>query len=157
MRVGGLNEVSESARSAIGLHQHDSYSAAGRTGEVIAGYLNTSMWPFPADPGWRYSGGDDELRLSTQDQAVETLRTCLRRGLAYDAELMSAQRASQLSTMFIGLLSPGAMWWTNVVHQWRHGSTALTTRNPLTDLTFDTGIIGLEHHSLAIAWFAEED
>lgn len=130
---------------------------AGTDGEVIAAYLRTFMWPFPADPGWTFSGRDGELRLLTQDEALTTLSNCLQRGLAYDAELMSAQRASQLAAMFIGLLSPGAAWWTNVLSEWRSGSTALSTLNPLTDLTYDTGVIGLDQDSFAIAWFAEED
>ncbi len=54
------------------------------------------------------------------------------------------------------MLSPGAAWWTNVLSEWRSGSTALSTRNPLTDLTYDTGVIGLDQ-DLAIAWFAEDD
>lgn len=130
---------------------------AGNDGEVIGAYLHTSMWPFPADAGWQFSGRAGELRLLTQDQALTTLRTCLQRGLAYDAELMSVQRARELAAMFIGLLSPGARWWTNVLSEWCSGSTALSTRNPLTDLTYDTGVIGLDQDSLAIAWFAEED
>lgn len=129
----------------------------GREGEVIAKYLSSSHWPFSPADGWQFSGATGDLRAVGRDEATMRLSDCLRRDLAYGADILDDQTASRLSTMFVALLSSDASWWTNLITESTDGRTRAASYFPLTDVTFDSGVIGLDSTSLAIAWVADED
>lgn len=127
----------------------------GPDGEVIAKYLSSPMWPFSPADYWQFTGAPGQLRAISQAQATARLRNCLHRGMAYNVEVMNQETATRLATIFVGLLSADASWWTNTSHERDDGR--LAAFSPLTDATFDSGVIGVARDSLAIAWFADED
>lgn len=129
--------------------------------EVLTQFLTSSIWPFPRFEDKPLSAS--RLRPISQDQATLRLGRCLHRGLAYYAECMDEETASRLASMFVGLLSPAARWWTNGFIQADREFLESAGRprdgswNPLTAALFDSGVIGLDSTSLPIAWVADED
>lgn len=73
--------------------------------------------------------------------------------------------ASRRQLLFvIGLLcqAPAALWWTNGFIEadrdfLESGGRPPGFWNPLTDAFFDSGVIGIDPTSLAIAWVTDED
>lgn len=133
---------------------------AGSNDEVVTRFLHSAIWPFPTFEGKPLSAG--KLHPVSRDRAMVRLRRCLHRGLAYDGECMDEESASQLASMFVGLISPLAAWWTNGFLEadrefLESGGRPPGSWSSMTSATFDSGVIGADSTSLAIAWVADED
>ena len=74
--------------------------------------------------------------------------------LAYDIELMPDAKALEFAARFVGLLPTDRRWFSNRAE---HSPTGLDEWNPLTNYTFDTGVIAAAGDHAWIAWFTEED
>lgn len=90
------------------------------------------------------------------------LRRILHRDLAYNAVIMSIELAGELSAHFLDLFTTGARYFTNgtfyepddqVAADVVHGASW----HPITDATFDTGVICLDEKRIGIVWVQDED
>jgi hypothetical protein len=68
----------------------------------------------------------------------------LHRDMAYDAEIMPMDRAGQLADRFFSQFGDGSRYFTN---NWC----------PVTDATFDEGILVLGQHRSGCLWVEDED
>jgi hypothetical protein len=78
----------------------------------------------------------------------------LHRDLAYNSEVMPESRATELADRFLGQFSVGARFFTNgtFYERQRH-----TTWNPVTEATFDTGVLILGPKCSGCLWVEDED
>lgn len=108
------------------------------------------------DAGHPIDGGLGHLDEITAAAAGQVLRRVLNHDLAYDAEIMPEDLASDHARRVIDTLPEAARWWTN-------GDLGLRDRRspagwtPLSDATFDTGVIGVSDTHILVAWFMDED
>jgi hypothetical protein len=114
---------------------------------------------FTGGHGFRRIG--DKWREVTRDFAERTLVWLLSRDLAYRAPLMSPSLATELATEFLAWFRDDATFFTNYLVN--RDETAVMnglspcTGTPITDATFDAGILVVDSALLGILWFADED
>ena len=93
-------------------------------------------------------------RVVSADEAVHALRRALHRDLAYDAPIMPEEVAHGLASRIVRFFGPGAIFYTN--HSQAEGQST-GSWDPLTDATFDTGIIAVGAMCVGVVWFMDED
>jgi len=91
-------------------------------------------------------------RLATEDAQRAATRV-LHRDLAYQAPVMAIEVAESLARRFVECCGEAAVFFTN-------GALALTGTgawSPITDATFDSGIVGLSASRVGLLWVEDED
>jgi hypothetical protein len=97
--------------------------------------------------------------IGTREHAVKILTRLIHQGMAYDSEIIPEKEAAQLAEIFISHFGNEARyysnspWKLNVLSQ----KNELSSWDPLTEATFDSGIIIVGKSSIGIAWFEDED
>jgi len=89
----------------------------------------------------------------SREQAESLLAYVLTHDLAYRAETMSADRATELASAFVDLAGPEAEFLTN-------GSTPdapAASWAPISEATFDTGVVAVAASHVAMLWVEDED
>ncbi len=91
--------------------------------------------------------------------ADTTLTWLLTHDLAYSAPLMSENVARELAEQFLGWFRPDASFFANLVVD---DEDVIRSPNeyvsmPLTNATFDAGIVGVDSKHIGIFWFSDED
>lgn len=86
----------------------------------------------------------------------------LHRDLAYSTQIMPTDRAKDLAQRFIALFGEPAQFCTNANFlkespEGYPGSIRLSSWNPATDATFDTGIIVIGKELAGCLWVEDED
>ncbi len=97
-------------------------------------------------------------RLIELDTAHRVLVSLLERDLAYGATIMSAQAAAALAGQFLALTAPPRAFFTNGT--WAGSSTPAAADgswDPITESTFDAGIIAVDDDVSVMLWVQEED
>ncbi len=94
------------------------------------------------------------------DTAHRILVSLLERDLAYGATIMSAQAAGTLAGQFLALTAPPRAFFTNGT--WAGSSTPAAAAaegswDPITESTFDAGIIAVDDDVSVMLWVQEED
>lgn len=97
----------------------------------------------PLGKAWR------EVSLKT---AREILRRVLCYDMAYNGKQMSNYRADTLIKRFLSLTDVPRRYFTNGMFEPDYGGW-----KPLTDATFDTGILCVSEKRLALLWVEDED
>jgi hypothetical protein len=89
-------------------------------------------------------------------------RRILHQDLAYNAELIPLARAEELASRFLDQFGPDARYLTN--GSWHLPPVALADRvvqgpswDPVTDATFDTGVLVLGSRCSGCLWVEDED
>jgi len=85
--------------------------------------------------------------------ALEVATRVLHADLAYNIPLMTIELAEGLARRFLACCGEGAVFVTN-------GSLAQTPKgawSPLTDATFDAGIVGISSRRVGLLWVEDED
>jgi hypothetical protein len=92
-------------------------------------------------------------RVLSADEAVHALRRALHRDLAYDAPIMPEELAHGLASRIVRFFGPGAIFYTN-----RSLAEGQSTGSwePVTDATFDTGVIAVGIRCVGVVWFMDE-
>ncbi len=90
----------------------------------------------------------------SKENAKAVLVSTLAHDMAYNCSLMPLADAAALAEEFIASFREDARYFTN-----RDPDTPPSYRswNPVTDFTFDTGILVLSHGVVGCAWFMDED
>jgi hypothetical protein len=105
---------------------------------------------------------DDWLEIN-QREADNLLISILSRDLAYNAPAGDEQSATVLARRFLHRFDPDARYFTNgtiaLPHQQRRPAThvIISGYSPLTEATFDTGVVALDTHQIGIIWVWDED
>lgn len=104
------------------------------------------------------------LKVDTHELARDILTELLHHNLAYGVEITSLKKARSLAFAFVSLFSSQAVYFSNST--WNKNEYSETSKNfelgqtawtPLTEATFDSGIIICDTDQVGIAWFADED
>lgn len=88
----------------------------------------------------------------------------LHKDMAYEVELMPVDKASLFTDKFFSLFSKQALYFSNSSWNENEYSGAdkdfefgLSSWAPLTELTFDSGIIICDNSKIDIIWFSDAD
>jgi len=100
-----------------------------------------------------------EWREVLPHEAARILRNVLHRDLAYTAEIMPVEVAEQFAARFHAIFSTTTRYFTNGT--WGAGRSVYAEQpaswSPLTEATFDAGIVAVGKGFLALAWVEDED
>lgn len=95
---------------------------------------------------------------ATRDEAVRVIAGCLARDLAYDEEIMPEEDARELAVAFVATFDGNARFLTNsrrfLVDSKSYSSDGWT---PISQATFDTGVIVEAEGVVGIVWVEDED
>jgi hypothetical protein len=89
-----------------------------------------------------------------REDAELVLTRLLNKGQAYDVAIMEESRARELATMFLSLFAANATFYTNGPVS---RGKAPAGWHPITDATFDRGIVCVDSVRVGIAWMQDED
>jgi hypothetical protein len=98
------------------------------------------------------------LRVS-ETLALQIARSILHKDIAYHTEIMPLPRADELARKFLASFrGPPVDYFSNgsFTHH-DDGSVTLSSWSPLTEATFDTGIIVLDAGHVGCLWVEDED
>ncbi len=104
-------------------------------------------------PRWR------RIDLAAARRIIERI---LERDLAYDTAVMPADDAASLAEQWLGLTSESRAFFTNGT--WSEGpvqtaprATAGPSWDPITDSTFDAGVVAVDQERAVMLWVQDED
>ena len=98
------------------------------------------------------------IHLVSRFEAFQILVSVLESDLAYNAQLMPRHTAEELASQFLALFPEPAVFATN--GQFLPSpdlAIRLSTWNPLTPATFDTGVICASPSTTGLLWVQDED
>ncbi len=118
----------------------------------VAAFIRSLGFRWPEN-GWR------EVDLA---QARRILKHVLRRDLAYGSERIPEAEAERLVTAFLGAVGNDLSGYTNGTwglppEQLSGGVTTSASWSPITDSTFDGGVVCVGSERLGIIWVQDED
>ena len=99
----------------------------------------------------------------TRKIASQILTHLLNEDMAYSAEIMEMSEAKEFSNQFFSFFEKDALcysnsdWNKNKYSKDKKFEFGLGSSNPLTDSTFDSGVIICDSKKIGIAWFQDED
>jgi hypothetical protein len=102
--------------------------------------------------------------IENRELAESILVSLLHKDMAYSVEMMTLEKARILTRKFFSLFSSHALYFSNST--WNENEYAvpakafelgLSSWAPLTELTFDSGIIICDNNRIGIAWFSDDD
>ena len=104
---------------------------------------------------WWEFNGEGELVEIDEDSAVDALTWLVGNTLAYDSELMTFERAAELTAKYVALMPIPRRWFANSDDFTLRGSHY--SFDPATDFVFDIGFVAVAEGRAWIAWFTDED
>ncbi len=105
---------------------------------------------------WLFTATADLDEIDEQ-WAVELLTWLFGHTLAYDVKLMPDAQAADFASRFLELLPARRRWFTNGSDRWTGWEPRPNPFDPLTDYTFDTGLVVVADRRAWVAWFTDED
>lgn len=110
-------------------------------------------------PGFALLDRKQALVRVSDSLALQIARTILHKDMAYDSEIIPLSRADDLARRFLALfINPPTEYFSNGSFTQRDdGAVALSEWSPLTQSTFDTGIIVVESELVGCLWVEDED
>lgn len=95
--------------------------------------------------------------INDRASAVAILTQLLHKDMAYGSEIMPIEDARNLASNFISLFDPESKYYSNSTWNKNEYGKNISGWNPLTEATFDSGIIVVDKNKIGIAWFEDED
>ncbi|MBW4612110.1 MAG: hypothetical protein KME21_02295 [Desmonostoc vinosum HA7617-LM4] len=117
--------------------------------ENVTNILNlfvTQLGYFDIDNKW--------LKIN-QEEAKKISLLVMTKDLAYRGEIMDIEAAEQISTQIFNLFAKDCQFFTNAIFVDNY--SAISSWNPVTPATFDTGIIILSNTKIGMLWVEDED
>jgi hypothetical protein len=90
----------------------------------------------------------------TGSDAVALVASILHKDMAYSYPMMAEERARELAEQFLKQFGAEAKLYSNGWTGWETGSTSW---NPVTDATFDTGVLIIGNDRSGCIWVEDED
>ncbi|MEP7096386.1 MAG: hypothetical protein ABI748_01880, partial [Dokdonella sp.] len=105
--------------------------------------------------------GDGWLEISAYDARI-VAAAVLQRDLAHDAEIMSRAEATELAEAFLDLAPEPHVYFTNgswadLFDEENKSSSDSVSFDPISNATFDAGVICVGDGVTAILWVEDED
>jgi hypothetical protein len=143
-----IQQLAEEIRERRGVGnvhvEHRRWASDGATPDAVANALVEALALEPSDR-WTELEPDGALKVATR---------VLHQDLAYRSTVMSLEEANALARRFIASCGDGATFFTN-------GTVAMEADggawNPITQATFDSGVIGVSRRRVAMLWVEDED
>ena len=141
-----VNEIKN--KRTAGVTRCGYLAQAGPLSEVV------NFFSLSADPA--------NYRQVAKAEAIEILTRILHKDMAYDSEIMPRQIAAELSASFLqDFADDSTVFFTNIDYS-REGEISQDTRigpswNPVTNATFDAGVIAISETRSACLWVEDED
>ena len=104
---------------------------------------------------WWDFNGEGKLDEIDEDSAIDALTWLVGNTLAYDSDLMTFERASELTANYVALMPTGRRWFANTDDF--SGRDSNYSFDSATDFTFDIGYVTVADGRAWIAWFTDED
>jgi hypothetical protein len=132
------------------------------TGVVRCGYLEKSAVLMEVAQTFSLNDDNSHYRTITKIEAEEILARLLHEDLAYNSEIMSWETARNLTKEFLREFEEAqSRFYTNINFATdRQGRPDLWVGpqwNPVTDATFDAGVIAIAPERAACLWVEDED
>ena len=147
-----LHREISTARSAGVVHVLVRHAVRPPSADLIT-WLDSVL----SDVGFRPLSG--AWREVSRPDAVSVVQNILHRDLAYRAEIMPAWLAAELANRFCELFPESTRYFTNGT--WETGPSGqpdqARTWSPLTEATFDAGVIAVTDGFVGVAWAEDED
>jgi hypothetical protein len=108
--------------------------------------------------GFRTLG--DEWHELRRAEARLVIREILWHDLAYGSRIMEGAAAAGFADEFLAFFEPDARFFTSAAfheHQIFVDLYGIATSYPLTEATFDTGVVAVDRRSVGIVWAEDED
>jgi hypothetical protein len=99
----------------------------------------------------------NEWEKVDETTAKKILEYILSYDMAYDAELGTKAKASLICSYFLNEFQSDAIFFTNGYFDEDAGFFKLSAWTPLTDSTFDTGILAIDKNKIGILWAEDND
>jgi hypothetical protein len=132
---------------------------SGRIRVCFASYWGDALPDVLARFGLNCTGSPDSaLREIGTAEARAIVASLLHRDMAYKAEIMSMEEAESLADRFMQRFPSGKTRFLTNLEQLKDRSLAFDTGcNPLTNATFDAGVIGISERIAGCFWAEDED
>lgn len=139
----GTAIVQDRKYGIVTFHVEDRPNVTGSATEMLDEFVETLG----------FGGLAEDWEEIDRQMAQTILQIVLYRDLAYNVEIMTAQRACQLAERFLALFTEQARHFTNAVFE----SGRLSMWSGITEATFDTGVICFDNKLVGILWVQDED
>ncbi|MFH0347399.1 hypothetical protein ACHADS_12720 [Bacillus vallismortis] len=104
-----------------------------------------------------YHGLDDQWN-AVDEQTARHLMTYIRsKDLAYEISLSSEPIAFELSDYFFHYFSDDPVYVTNADVDVQSGDVRLSSWSPITQATFDAGVVVVDKKKIGMIWVEDED
>ena len=147
----------------LSMHVIEEIKAKRTAGKLHCGYLpHSTELPLVASK-FLLSTDLENYRRVAKSEAEQILIRILHKDMAYDCEIMSEKSAAALSTAFLHNFEDStASFFTNINHseeEKKSGPLTWEVRDwrPVTNATFDAGIIAISDSEAACLWIEDED
>lgn len=90
-----------------------------------------------------------------QEQAKKILTAVLNKDLAYSQESMKLADAQKLADKFISFFQNNCQFFTNA--EFTSNYSRLLEWNPITEATFDSGVVIVSNERIGLLWLEDED
>lgn len=94
-----------------------------------------------------------DWKLLSREEARLHLQNILCRDMSYNEEIMTLENAALLTDLLFKVLPINTVFYTNLKIYSRTSRSWL----PVTDSTFDTGLIAISDLGASLIWFEDED
>ncbi|HZZ81118.1 MAG TPA: hypothetical protein VFE62_21630 [Gemmataceae bacterium] len=135
----------------------DEILARRNCGSVHCG-ISSKAHPALADLAREFGLADDPALYRQIDSAAarRLLERILHQDLAYDSEVMPIDEASDLAGRFMAYFETvDTLYYTNgTFHELQRNGTSW---NPVTEATFDTGVLAISAERAGCLWVEDED
>ncbi len=122
--------------------------------------IRSSLIKFSENQGFKiveFDGG--RLEKINIELAQKILTYILHYDLAYHSEIMPIENASLLARRFLKLFSPDIKFFSNSpgTEEVKNEIVSMTGWLPITQATFDTGVIAVDGNHIGCLWVEDED
>lgn len=105
-----------------------------------------------------FSIKSENLQNIEREQALNILKLVLKEDLAYSSQIMPDEQARELARDFCDQFQKSAKFFTNgSLKESSSGKMSLSSWNPITKATFDTGVFIIDEKSIGCLWVEDED
>ncbi len=104
-----------------------------------------------------YHGLDDQWNAIDEQTARHLMTYILSKDLAYEISLSSEPIAFELSDYFFHYFSDDPVYVTNADVDVQSGDVRLSSWSPITQATFDAGVVVVDKKKIGLIWVEDED